>query len=240
MDCSSQMKKYIYVILVPFYLFGSEKLIVGEKLHYSASFKGIKAATAKLEVVDTVEVNKIKTYHVRFTAKSIGITDYIFPIRDVIDIWLSKDSLMTIKVESNIHEGNFEKKSSLAVYHNNSYLTSNNDTIYFEKTVHSPYSLFYYFRNKNLQDYKNKTIYTIQGKKMTKLLLLVEDNVSTTVPAGSYFCTKLTPIKSDNKNFKNESKMSILFSKDSDRYPVKIWLHLKYGSLVLDLKNVVY
>ena len=91
------MKKYIYATLIPFYLCASEKLIVGEKLIYSASFKGIEAAKAKLEVVDTVEINKIKTYHVRFTAKSIGITDYIFPIKDVIDIWLSKNSLETIE-----------------------------------------------------------------------------------------------------------------------------------------------
>lgn len=234
------MKKYIYAILVPFYLCASEKLIVGEKLRYSASFKGIKAAKAKLEVVDTVEINKMKTYHVRFTAKSIGITDYIFPIKDVIDIWLSKDSLETIKVESNISEGNFKKKSSLVMYHNDGYLTSNNDTIQFLETIHSPYSLFYYFRDKNLQDYKNKNIYTIQGKKVTELVLLLEKGLKTIVPAGSYMCTKLTPIKSNKKDFKNESKMSILFSDDSNGYPVKIWLHLKYGSLVLELENVVY
>tara|TARA_B100000886_G_C20426690_1_gene494479 strand:+ start:8654 stop:9358 length:705 start_codon:yes stop_codon:yes gene_type:complete len=234
------MKKYIYVILVPFYLCASEKLIVGEKLRYSASFKGIKAAEAKLEVVDTVEINKTKTYHVRFTAKSTGITDYIFPIKDVIDIWLSKDSLETIKVESNISEGNFKKKGSLVMYHNDGYLTSNNDTIQFLETIHSPYSLFYYFRDKNLQHYKNKNIYTIQGKKVTELVLLLEKSVKTIVPAGSYMCTKLTPIKSNKKDFKNESKMSILFSDDSNGYPVKIWLHLKYGSLVLELENVVY
>ena len=234
------MKKYIYAILVPFYLCASEKLIVGEKLRYSASFKGIKAAKAKLEIVDTVEINKIKTYHVRFTAKSTGITDYIFPIKDVIDIWLSKDSLETIKVESNISEGNFKKKSSLVMYHNDGYLTSNNDTIQFLETIHSPYSLFYYFRDKNLQDYKNKNIYTIQGKKVTELVLLLEKGLKTIVPAGSYMCTKLTPIKSNKKHFKNESKMSILFSDDSNGYPVKIWLHLKYGSLVLELENVVY
>ena len=234
------MNRYVYAILIPFYLCASEKLIVGEKLTYSASFKGIKAAKAKLEVVDSVEINEIKTYHVRFTAKSTGITDYIFPIKDVIDIWLSKDSLETIKVESNISEGNFKKKSSLVLYQNLGYLISNNDTIQFQETIHSPYSLFYYFRDKDLQDYKNKSIYTIQGKKVTELILLLEKSVNTIVPAGSYMCTKLTPIKSDKKDFKNESKMSILFSDDSNGYPVKIWLHLKYGSLILELEDVVY
>jgi len=75
---------------------------------------------------------------------------------------------------------------------------------------------------------------------VTELGLLLEKSVKIIVPAGSYMCNKLTPVKSDKKNFKNESKMSILFSDDSNRYPVKIWLHLKYGSLILELENVVY
>ena len=37
------MNRYVFAILIPFYLCASEKLIVGEKLTYSASFKGIKA-----------------------------------------------------------------------------------------------------------------------------------------------------------------------------------------------------
>ena len=75
---------------------------------------------------------------------------------------------------------------------------------------------------------------------MTELGLLLEKSVKIIVPAGSYVCTKLIPMKSDKKDFKNESRMSILFSDDSNGYPVKIWLHLKYGSLILELKNVVY
>ena len=32
--------------------------------------------------------------------------------------------------------------------------------------------------------------------------------------------------------------MSILFSDDENRYPVKIWLTMKYGSLVLELESI--
>ena len=42
----------------------------------------------------------------------------------------------------------------------------------------------------------------------------------------------------NDKEFKNRSQMSMLFSNDENRYPVKIWLTMKYGSLVLELDNI--
>ena len=58
------------------------------------------------------------------------------------------------------------------------------------------------------------------------------------VPAGTFTCTKITPMKLNEKEFKNRSQMSILFSNDEKRYPVKIWLTMKYGSLVLELNKI--
>ena len=45
-------------------------------------------------------------------------------------------------------------------------------------------------------------------------------------------------MKLDQKEFKNKSQMSMLFSNDENRYPVKIWLTMKYGSLVLELNKI--
>ena len=45
-------------------------------------------------------------------------------------------------------------------------------------------------------------------------------------------------MKLNDKDFKNRSQMSMLFSNDENRYPVKIWLTMKYGSLVLELDNI--
>ena len=61
----------------------------------------------------------------------------------------------------------------------------------------------------------------------------------TTVPAGNFLCTKITPKYSNDTGFKNEAQMSILFSNDDSRYPVKIWLNLKYGTLILELIDII-
>jgi len=232
------MIKNVFLFFFTIFLYGNEKLIVGESLSFNASFGGISAAKAKLEVLGKTKINDIKTYHVRFTANSIGLTNFIFPINDKIDIWLSEDSLKTIKLKSSIKEGSFKKTNELIIDHHKKYAISNNDTIPFKQNIHSPYSLFYFFRFKNLKNMENKMINTIQGTKKTRLNIIVEDSVKTRVASGDFLCTKVTPVKTDQRSFKNKSTMSILFSNGPNRYPVKIWLNLKYGALILELESI--
>jgi hypothetical protein len=56
---------------------------------------------------------------------------------------------------------------------------------------------------------------------------------------GEFTCTRVSPVRSDNKQFKNESSISIWFSEDIKRYPVQIWLKMKYGGLMLKLEEII-
>ena len=210
---------------------------VGETLKYDAYFRGVPAAKAELKVIGKEEVSNYMTYHVEFTARSKGIVNYLFPINDKIDLWLSEDSLFTIKESLKIREGNYKKSRETIFNHKSSFAVSGPDTINIPRGTHSPYSLFYFFRNKEL-DQIDKTLNTIHGKRVVPLNIMIEENIKTEVPAGKFLCTRVEPIKRSDETFKNKSQMSILFSKNKNRYPVKIWLNMKYGSLVLELKSI--
>ena len=54
---------------------------VGEILNYSASFSGIKAGTGSLKIINEDE----NSFHIQFRAKTNKITNYVFPINDIID-----------------------------------------------------------------------------------------------------------------------------------------------------------
>ena len=212
---------------------------VGETLNYTASFKGIKAAKGKLAVLGKEYLDDIETYHVQFSARTIGITDYIFPINDTVDIWLSSDSLLTIKVLSNIKEGGHRRTEESLFDHNKKVVISEDDTLSFNSSVHSPYSLFYYFRNKDFSFLQSSSIATFQRGKFSSLKLFIEKNIEVSVGAGNFVCTRITPRLLGKGKFKNDSEMSIAFSNDKSRYPVKIKLKMKYGSLILNLDNVI-
>jgi len=218
--------------------FSSASMKIGEKLKYSAYFGGVPAAEASLEIIGKEKLNGTSTYHVRFSAKSKGIISYLFPINDKIDLWLTEDSLLTVKESLRIREGNYKKSQEMILNHNKNFVVLNSDTLTIPSNTHSPYALFYFFRTKDFNQVELDTLHTTNGKKTTALKVEVERNIKVNVPAGTFTCTKITPMKLNEKEFKNRSQMSISFSNDENRYPVKIWLTMKYGSLVLELNNI--
>ena len=218
--------------------FSSSRLKIGEKLKYSAYFGGVPAAEASLEIIGKEKLNGASTYHVRFSARSKGIINYLFPINDKIDLWLTEDSLLTVKESLRIREGNYKKSQEMILNHSKNFVVLNSDTLTIPGNTHSPYALFYFFRIKEFSQVELDTLHTTNGKRITDLKVEIERDVKVDVPAGSFNCTKITPIKLNNKEFKNRSQMSMLFSNDGNRYPVKIWLTMKYGSLVLELNKI--
>ena len=218
--------------------FSSSSMKIGEKLKYSAYFGGVPSAEASLEIIGKEKLNGTSTYHVRFSARSKGIINYLFPINDKIDLWLTEDSLLTVKESLQIKEGNYKKSQEMILNHNKGFVVLDSDTLAIPGNTHSPYGLFYFFRMKDFYQVVLDTLYTTNGKKNTALKVKIERDIKVNVPAGSFNCTKITPMRLNDKEFKNRSQMSMLFSNDGNRYPVKIWLTMKYGSLVLELDNI--
>ena len=232
--------KLIYAFLLPFVLSGKNiPFQIGEILHYKASFANIKAARAQLKVIGIDTIDNTPAYHVQFNAKTVGIMNFIFPIKDKIDLWIDEESLIPLKIQIDIKEGQFHKQTDIYFPQGSNYLVSNNDTINISTQIHSPYSLFYFIRKSNFSIKNNNLINTIQNGKIIPLGLEINDNIKVTVPAGDFNCFSVVPARINNQKFKNNAQISMLFSDDVYRYPVKIWLNLKYGALVLELEKVI-
>ena len=232
------MRSIILILSFSFLCGTNVPFKVGESLNYKASFSGIDAATGRLEVLGIETINSVSTYHVRFSANTHGFANYLFPIRDVIDLWLDENSLAPIRVKKNISEGKYKKKSVSNLSQSQGFAIVRNDTISMGMGTHSPYSLFYFFRNKNLSKIDGEIFSTIDGKKITPLKMKVTEGINIGVPVGNFNCTEVTPMRIDKKKFKNEATMSIWFSNDKHRYPVKIWLKMKFGAFVLKLDEI--
>lgn len=226
------------ILLGIFSILTGEKapFIIHETLNYSASFSGIKAGTGSLKVINEDE----KSFHIQFRAKTNRLTSYVFPINDIIDIWIDKKKLTPILIKENISEGNYKRKNTIKFFQKRGKAIINNkDTISFNSNVHSPYSLFYFFRKFDIINYKDKTINLFQKKSANAIKINVENKVTLNTNIGEYICTKISPIRSDSKQFKNKSSISIWFSEDSKKYPVQIWLKMKYGGLTLKLEETI-
>ena len=214
-------------------------LNIGEILKYDAYFSNINAAEGSLKVFGIEKVDNIETYHVQFSAKTKGITNRIFPINDVVDLWLNKENFLPHRVKSSIKEGQFRKNETIYFYQKDGYVIKNKEKINLEGDIHSPYSLFYYFRNQELGSYKPQKINILKGNKFEAIQIRIKKNINVSVPAGNYNCIKIIPTKIKGEKFKNNAEMEIYFSDDSNYYPIKIKIKLKFGSLTLKLKEII-
>ena len=217
----------------------TDPLTVGETLLYKASFRGINAAEASLKVIEKTVIKNDSAYHVRFSAKSKGPIHHIFPIHDEINIWLDSKTFLPIKIHENISEGNYKKSREIYFNQKEGYAVVNDDTLNIDKITQSTFSLFYFFRKNSIEDFRSKTIPLIQNGKKIFLQLIIKENQKVIVPAGNFICTEISPIRKDNKKFKNRAELAIMFSNDKDQYPVKIRIKLKFGYLVLELDQVL-
>ena len=232
------MKSLIFVFFLTFLYGQSVPFKVGETLTYKAFFTGIEAGIGQLRVISLDSLGDKSAYRIRFSAQTKGFVDFLFSIDDNIDIWLDHKSLSTLKVNKKVREGKYKKDSKTTLYHEQGFALVDRDTVKIDKNVFSPYTLFYSLRLNNPTGLAGVVYHIIDGKTIMPLKLSVNENIEIRVPAGSYNCTKITPKRMDKRKFKNEATMSIWFSKDEHRYPVKIWLKLKFGALVLELEKI--
>ncbi len=70
-----------------------------------------------------------------------------------------------------------------------------------------------------------------QKKNINPIKVNVENKVTVITNLGKFICTKVSPVRSDRKQFKNKSSISIWFSENSKKYPVQICLKMKYGHM---------
>ena len=232
-------KKYLFFITLSLVFGNSLPVSIGETLLYNASFRGIHAANASLEIIKKTVAGSDSVYHIRFTARSEGPINYIFPIDDEINLWLDIKTFLPINIHEEINEGRFKKSTKIHFNRKNNFALINNDTLRIEKNTQSPYSLFYFFRKNSIQDFKNREISLIQNNKTALLNLTVRENEVVSVPAGEFTCSIISPERKDNRKFKNKAELDVMFSNDLKKYPVKIRLKLKYGYLILELDKII-
>jgi hypothetical protein len=234
------MRRLLCIILFISYSSGKTyPFTEGESLYYKALFSGIEAGQGALKVIGKDTINNISVLHVRFSAKTHGFIDKIYPINDVINIWLDEHSLLPIKVEKHISEGKYNKNKQILLNHNDQFAIIKGDTLPIPLNTHSPYSLLYFLRNKNLESLHGKEFVTIDGKKITLLTMNIHENIELDIPLGQFTCTEVTPTNINKQNFKNESSMSIWFTNNFKRYPAQITIKMKFGDLTLKLYKII-
>ena len=211
---------------------------IGERLTYNVSYTGITAGQASLEVVNDTVVNNYHQLHIRFKARTTFPVSSIYTINDQVDTWLDSKYLYTKKLTKNIREGNYKNDSYTIIDYDQSIAITNGDTVIIDQYLHDSYSLFYFLRTIPLIIGETIDFTAFDGKNITPFQVITKTKETINTMAGTFPCLVVKPFREGTTLLKNKGDMMIWFSDDKIRLPIQIRIKLKYGSMLLKLKDI--
>ena len=211
---------------------------IGERLTYNVSFTGITAGQASLEVVNDTVVNNYHQLHIRFNARTTFPVSSIYTINDQVDTWLDSKYLYTKKLTKNIREGNYKNDSYTIIDYDQSIAITNGDTVIIDQFLRDSYSLFYFLRTIPLIIGETIDFTAFDGKIITPFQVITKTKETINTMAGTFPCLVVKPFREGTTLLKNKGDMMIWFSDDKNRLPIQIRIKLKYGSMLLKLKDI--
>ena len=192
----------------------------------------------RLEVVNDTVVNNYHQLHIRFKARTTFPVSSIYTINDQVDTWLDSKYLYTKKLTKNIREGNYKNDSYTIIDYDQSIAITNGDTVIIDQFLRDSYSLFYFLRTIPLIIGETIDFTAFDGKKITPFQVITKTKETINTMAGTFPCLVVKPFREGTTLLKNKGDMTIWFSDDKNRLPVQIRIKLKYGSMLLKLKDI--
>ena len=213
---------------------------IGESLQYHAEFNRVRVGEAELKVSAIEEINTIKSYHIIYVAKTKGLADRLFKIRDQIDIWIDKEGFFTHRLIKNINQGNYKNKVDVKFDYNKSIAKTSTKEISIDFKARDSFSLFYYLRTILLNENDIMSFSSFECRRIVDYKVQIKGNEIIRTELGNITCTVIRPYQEGENLFKNQGDMQIWISNDEKRLPVKIQIKMKFGSMTLLLKKVSY
>jgi len=207
-------------------------------LIYNVSLTGITAGQASLEVVNDTVVNNYHQLHIRFKARTTFPISSIYTINDQVDTWLDSKYLYTKKLTQNIREGNYKNDLYTIIDYDQSIAITNGDTVIIDQFLRDSYSLFYFLRTIPLIIGETIDFTAFDGKRITPFQIITKTKETINTMAGTFPCLVVKPFREGTTLLKNKGDMMIWFSDDKIRLPIQIKIKLKYGSMLLKLKDI--
>ncbi len=210
----------------------------GEKLRYIIYFGPLTGGEVRT-ALEAVQYSDRLAYHARLVARSTGITDKIYKVKDVYECIFDPDTLLPLKSIRDIREGRYTKFNEVWYDHRNnevnSFLSGRKDV---PPGIMDMVTTFFYIRNvryDTLQEGEIIKINTFFDDELFPFDMKYSGRESIRTRMGTFDCIKLIPLVEPGRIFKSEDDMTIWLSNDRNRVPIRVRFDLIVGSLKCDL-----
>lgn len=222
----------------------------GERLVFDISWTVFHAGQAELEVLPPAEVKGALAARFRATARSSPLIDTFYKVRDTIESWTAPDIGRTLAYEQHQREGNYVRDIRLDFTWGQKADDPGTGVVErfgrqgFKQRIElpadclDPLAVLYHFRTYYLFLDKLVSGWVTDGKKLTTGQGRVVGRETVTVPAGTFDCWKVVPDTREVGGVFAKSPGAVVtmwFTTDERRIPVKLRTRVIIGSVVLEL-----
>jgi hypothetical protein len=212
----------------------------GESINFVMYYGFINGGTVNGKVTKEVLEGK-EVFHASVTAKTTGLADVIFKVKDIYDSYLDQVTGLPFKSVRNIHEGSYKYYNEVLFDRTNNVVNSQRSGMHkVPENIHDIVSCLYYFRRLDFTKYKEGDIINIQtyfGDEIFPVNLRYRGKETIKTGIGKIPCLKFAPVTEVGRVFATEDDMLIWISDDANHVPIRIRLEMKVGSVKCDLTD---
>ncbi|MBN2682547.1 MAG: DUF3108 domain-containing protein [Bacteroidales bacterium] len=211
----------------------------GEFLKYKVYYGWLNGGTALLSLTEK-QYNGKTVHHAKAYAKTTGMADNLFKVRDIYESYMEPVNGLSIKSIRNIKEGKYTDYNEVIYDQKGSKVTSTKSGVKkVPSSMRDIIAAFYYLRRVNFDKMKKDQTVLINTYFEDNLYPLNlkykgKENIKTSL--GTIKCVKLVPIVITGGVFDDAEKdLTIWISDDKNHIPVRIEVDFIVGSFKIDL-----
>lgn len=206
------------------------------RLHYGIINGGLASLTVKQHHTDSATM-----YHARMIAKTVGLADKLFSIKDCYESYFDPELTLPYKAIRNISEGNYRFYNEATFKFNDTIVNSQKSGRHVvPKGTLDMVSSLYYLRNLDIEQLKygdELDLNTFFGDELFPFKLRYKGIEKIKTNYGKLRCYRFDPVVEPGRMFKSEDSMSFWLSADKSKLPVLVSFDMPIGSVKCELIN---
>jgi len=200
---------------------------------YRLKWEFIAGGTATLRVVcDSTDADR---WHIQAHARSTGIVDLFYTVRDTIVSTISRDSLLPVRFEKRQHEGWYHRDSAYAFDQARRIVYRRGGALACSGQVHDILSSLYRVRAEPLGVGRTTVVDVYADGKLYSATVRALRRETVTVSAGTFVCIVIEPILQSEAIFVQKGRLWIWLTDDERRMPVLMESAVPVGRISAEL-----
>ncbi len=231
---------------------GNKSFTTGELLNFHVTFGIFSVGEAKMEIKDkTFNINGKKCYRVDVHGKTTGLVSWVAKVNDVWGAYVDTAAMTPQISYRKIRENNYKKDELVKFDHNTNMIEYKvvdkktgkfKDPMYYKapENVRDMVGGYMYLRTMDLNSFHLGDTITVDAffeDTFYDFQIMYSGKETVKTKIGKIRCHKLIPVMPDNKLFDGENSITVWFSDDQNKIPVRIEASMFIGKAGVEIEK---